>query len=290
MSKPIFVVGGTGTVGTPLVRDLLARGCKVHALARSPGAAGALRAAGAEAVLGDLDNPTNLRAELQGIEQAFLLTPPRANQVEQQIAFLDAAHDAGVRHVVKLSVVGAAADSPLKLGRDHRAVESHLEASGMVWTHLRPQSYMQNLLASAGSVAGQGAIYAPAGDGAFPIIDARDVAAAAGAVLTSSGHGHQVYDLTGPAAITYPEIASGLGEAIGRPVQYVDVPPEAAKQGMMAAGLPEWLADDLVLLHQLVAQGHGGTPTDSVKRLTGREAMPFGRWARDYADAFRTAG
>lgn len=287
MSKPIFVVGGTGTVGSALVRDLVRRGCRVHALARSPGAAGALRAVGVEAVLGDLDNPANLRAELEGIERAFLLTAPRINQVAQQTAFLDAARDAGVRHVVKLSVVGASADSPLRLGRDHRAIESHLEASGMTWTHLRAQSFMQNLLASAAVIANQGALYAPAGDGQWPLVDARDVAAVAAAVLTGDGHGHQALEITGPEAITHHQMAEALGAAIGRPVRYVDVPPETARAGMLAAGLPDWLVDDLVTIAQSVARGHGGEPTDTVRRLTGREATSFVRWARDYADLFR---
>jgi uncharacterized protein YbjT (DUF2867 family) len=173
------------------------------------------------------------------------------------------------------------------LGRAHGEGERGLEASGLAWTHLRPHSFMQNLFASAGTVKSQGRIYSCMRDGRVPHVDVRDIAAVAAACLTNDGHEGKTYHITGPEAITMYEVAAQLGDAIGWRVEYVDVPPEEWVEGAVAAGFPEWVARDLAYLNsQVFASGHANAVSPIVRDLTGRDAIPFAQFARDYAVVF----
>ena len=146
---------------------------------------------------------------------------------------------------------------------------------------------MQNFLMNAELIREGGEYYAARGDGKQALIDARDIGAAAAAVLTDPGkHSGATHELTGGAAVSDEDCAAALSEATGRPVRYVAVPPEAAAEGMRAAGVPDWLVDDLVFLDGLAAQGHLGAVTPTLEEILGRAPLTFADFARDYASAF----
>jgi len=289
MAATMLVTGGTGTIGSTLLNILSLRGAPVRALVRSPAGAEKVRSAGAEPALGDFAQPDTLAAALSGIERAFLLSSPAEDQVALQTAFIAAASRAGVRYVVKLSVIGAADDADMRLGRWHREIERHLEDSGMAWTHLRPHSFMQNRLALAPVIARQGLLIAPAGEGAAPLVDTRDVAAVAAEILLGDDHQGAAYDVTGPEALTHARMAEELSLVLGRPVQYVNAPPEAARDAMIGMGLPPWLADDLIVINRQIADGKGGPVSDVVPRLTGHPGTTWAAFVADHADVFREA-
>src|SRR4029077_21039186 len=151
------------------------------------------------------------------------------------------------RRVVKLSAVGAEPGSPVAFWDWHGRGEEHLRASGTGWVILRSSWYMSNLLAAAAQVAAEGRLYAPAGQARVAMIDPRDVGAAAAALLSSPvssspGHEGRTYLVTGPAAITFTEVAAGLSAAVGRGIEFTDIPGEAAEQAMIAGGLPAFAA------------------------------------------------
>ena len=123
-------------------------------------------------------------------------------------------------------------------------------------------------------------------DGKISLIDARDIAASAAAVLTSEGHSGRIYELTGPEALPYAKIAEKLGAAIGRTGQYVDVPPDVAREGMIAAGYPAWLAESLAELFTYHATGAAAGVSGAVEKLTGKKPRSLDVFAKDFAGVF----
>ena len=283
----ILVTGATGTVGREVIGELQRVGATgVRALARDPARASFIREAGFETVAGDFDKPETLDAALEGVETALLLTPPSPQTVAQQGAFIEAAKRAGVRRVVKLSAVGADAGAPEGFGRWHGQAEELLKSSGLGWTMLRPNFFMQNLLGQAQAIASQGVIYQPVGDARASFIDARDIAAVAARALVDEGHEGETHLLTGPEALSYAEVAAKLSDATGRRVSYVAITPEQFREGALAHGLPVWLVDALERLNELFASGDAAEVTDDVRRVGGREPTTFDEFARDHAAAF----
>ncbi|HEX7956369.1 MAG TPA: SDR family oxidoreductase [Pyrinomonadaceae bacterium] len=284
----ILITGATGGAGSMVVRELHRRGAKdVRALVRDPGHASAVRDAGFEAVKGDFDRPETLGPALEGVETALLLTPPTPQTVEHGRAFVEAARSAGVRRVVKLSALGADPDAPEGFGRWHGLSEEHLKSSGLAWTMLRPNFFMQNVLGLVEQIATTDKFSQPVGDARASFIHLQDVAAVAARVLTEDGHEGQTYTLTGPEALSYADVAARLSEALGRSIAYVPVTPEQFRAGALAAGRPEWLDSALERLNEIFAAGLAAAVTDDVSRVAGSEPTTFAEFARRNASAFR---
>jgi uncharacterized protein YbjT (DUF2867 family) len=284
----ILITGATGTTGREVVEELRRLGAKgVRALVRDPARADFIREAGFEAVGGDFERPETLGAALEGVGRALLLTPPTPDTVGHHRDFIRAAAAAGVRHVVKLSAFGADADAPEGFGKWHGQSENLLKTSGLKWTMLRPNFFMQNLLGQARQIAAAGSIFQPVGDARASFIDVRDIAAVAARTLTEEGHEGQTYVLTGPESLSYHEVAAKLTEAAGRSINYVPVSPEQFRAGALGAGLPEWLVSALERLNEMFASGRAAEVTDAVRRVGRKEPTTFDRFARDYADAFK---
>jgi uncharacterized protein YbjT (DUF2867 family) len=282
----ILVTGATGTVGSHVVHALDGRGVAVRAFVRDPAAA---FGPDVETAVGDFADRASLERALDGIDRLFLACSNTPGQVDAECAAIDAAREAGVGLVVKLSGPGAAVDSPLIIGRWHGEIERHLLASGVPSVLLRPNAFMTNVLAFADTIANTGMLFAPVGSARVAFIDPRDVAAAAVAALVEDGHGDRAFRLTGPAAITYDQIAATLSAATGRAIRYVDVPDDAARQAMVEAGLPSIVADAIVEMFGLQRAGSLEQVTTGVRTLTGCEPRTFAQFARDYAVAFRGA-
>jgi uncharacterized protein YbjT (DUF2867 family) len=272
------------------VRLLHAAAVPVRALLRNPQKRFDLEGPGVDIVWGDFDKPETLEAALEGIEKVFLLSSPDPRQVELQGNLIEIAQRRSVRHIVKLSALGAAVDSPVAFGRWHAATERQIEESGIPWTHLRPHYSMQNLFVYAQSIALKGVFHAPAGEGRIAMVDARDVAAVAAAVLTSPGHEGRAYELTGPEALSLHDVAATLTEVIGKKVTYEPVSAEQALTEALDAGAPEWFAEAMVSLYGVYAAGHGAHVTELVSVLSGRAPRSFAQFAREYDHKFRERG
>ena len=284
--RRVLVTGATGTIGAQLVGRLRERGVPVRAFVRDAGKAGALLGDGVELALGDFAAPATLRAALDGITDVFLATPNHPEQLAHETAVIDAAAAAGVPRLVKLSAIGAQVGSPLAFWDCHGRSEQHLHGARIAAVVLRPSFYMSNLLAAAGQVRETGRVFAPAQGARIAMIDPGDVAAAAAAVLAEGDHDGETVALTGPAAITYDEVAETLSATTGRRVGFVPLPDEAAQAGMIAAGMPEWVAANLVVLFALLREGAGAQTGDGVRRIAGRAPRSFADFAREHAAAF----
>ena len=283
----ILVSGATGTNGSALVEELASRGVQVCAMVRTPEKTGAVEREGVEAVVADFGEPETLDAALEGVERAFLVTPPDPREPEWERNFVDAVKRADVRHVVKLSVLGASEEAPVRFGRVHAESEHYLENSGLDYTILRPTGFMQNTFSYAGSISSEGRFYAPLADAKIAWIDVRDIAAIAAEALTGEGHEGKAYDLTGPEALSNRELAQKFSEAFGKPVEHVEVSYEGAREAMVGAGLPEWLADGLIELNREVYEpGYAAQTANGVEEVTGRKPRSFDEFARDHRAAF----
>ena len=284
----ILITGATGTTGRDVVKELEGAGADpVRVLVRDAARAGFAREAGFEAAEGDFERPETLGPALEGVERALLLTPPSPRTYELQRDFIEAAKSAGVRHVVKLSAIDADPSGPEGFMKWHGQAEEALKSSGLAWTMLQPNFFMQNMLGLASQIASMNAIYYPAGDGRASVIDARDIAAVAAKALTEEGHEGKTYVLTGPEALSYHDVAEKLSAVLGRQIAYHPLTPEQFIEGARAQGLPEWLLGPLGRLNRLYASSGAAAVTGDVQRVTGRPARTFDEFARDYAAAFK---
>lgn len=283
----ILVTGATGSNGTELTKLLASRGVPVRAMVRSAGKAAAIaQLAGVELAVGDFDDPASVERALQGVEKAFLVTDSSERAEARQRAFVEAARRTGLKHIVKLSQLAADEGSPVRFLRYHAAVERAILEAGIAHTFLRPNLFMQGLLAFRAPIASEGRFFAAAGDAEVSVVDVRDIAAAAAAALTEPGHEGRIYDLTGPEPLTHAEMAASLSDALGRRVTFVDVAPEDMRGALLGAGLPPWQADGLVEDYAHYRRGEAAAVASGVQDATGQPPRAFRDFARDYAAAF----
>jgi len=266
----ILITGATGRVGGATLKQLAERGVPARALLRHPEKAAVVAGLGVEPVIGDLAQVRSLEAALDGVTAALLVSPLDPRQVELQGNFIDAARRAGRAHIVKVSGLGTALDSPVRSGRWHAQTERYLEDSGLSFTHLRPPYFMQNILRFAPMICATGEFVGSLNQGSVAMIDVADIAAVAATALTTSGHTGKTYIiLTGSAALSYEDVAEKLSNSLGRRVAYKDVPLEVMRQRLLALGMPEWHVDIQVEFNTALSSGQASTVTDTVETVTG---------------------
>lgn len=282
----ILVTGATGTLGSEVVKQLAAAGQKGKALVRDPGKAAQIRGSNVEIVEGDFAKTKTLVAALEDVSKVFLLCPACPELAKFEGNVISEARKAGVTHIVKQSAIWAPQEPGIAFGRWNRESEKKLEASGMEWTHLRPDGFMTNMLHFAGTSKGDGSLYAPAVDGRVSMVDPKDVAAVAVKALTEKGHGGKAYPITGLEPLSYQQIAEELAAVTGRKINYINVPDEAAKQGMLSMGAPEWFADALLELYRLIRTGYVSPLSPAVEQIAGKKPRSFDAWAKENKVAF----
>jgi uncharacterized protein YbjT (DUF2867 family) len=282
----ILITGAGGTVGAALINELKGSNQAIRLAFHSPEKAARAKAAGYDVITFDYAQPATLKPALDGVDTMFLLSNGIEGQAEGEINVVNAAKANRVKRIVKLSVWGADAES-FAMARMHRTIERAIEESGLEWTFLRPNNFMQGFITyDAATIRAESAFYAPAGAALVNHVDVRDIAGVAVQALTAPGHAGKAYTLSGPRAISYAEAAATLSEALGKTVKYVDVPDDAARSAMIADGAPEIYADYLIDLYQYFRAGGAAGVTTSVKDVTGRDPISFEQFAREYAAAF----
>jgi uncharacterized protein YbjT (DUF2867 family) len=276
----ILVTGATGKVGSEAARLLAARHHPTRALVRDPSRA---PDGDVEIATGDFGRPDTLDAAMRGIDTVLLVSPAVP---AQEIAVIDSAVRHGVTHVIKVTSK-ASADSPVDRRRGQAQIEAHLQTTGLAYTLLRSNAYMQNLLALAPVIRQTNGFLMSAGDGQVGMIDARDVAAVAVAIATGpKEHAGQTYWLTGPGLITYTDIAEELSAALGHPVEYRQISPAEHRAAMIQAGTPEAVATSNAQAFGLIAEGDAAWLSDDVKSITGTAPRPLHTFIADHVQAF----
>ena len=282
----ILITGATGRTGSEVVKELQAKGAQIRAMDRNPDRVATIQGRGIGAVVSDFEKPETIETALQGVEKAFLVSTESDRMAEQHRNFVAAAKRAGVRHLVRLSILVSDPNSPLTLGKWHGEADQHVIDSGIPYTLLRPAAFMQNFLMQAAMVSSNGAVAAPLGDGKLGYIDMRDIASVAATVLTGSGHEGKTYPITGPESLSMDEVAGKLSAVLGEEIKYFDTPPAEAKAAMTGAGMPDYVADAWLQVYQMISTGAANMTVNTVKEVTGREARDFSQFARDYKSVF----
>ncbi|MFD6138109.1 NAD(P)H-binding protein [Promicromonospora sp. NPDC060271] len=277
----IVVTGATGNIGRPLVAELARRGHDVTALSRAGTAPlDDPRVRGERA---DLADPDSLRTAVDGAEALFLLVPGSGEHLDTE-RIIGTAADAGVRRLVLLSSLGAATRSGSVSHGPLAQLEKLVQGSGLDWTVLRPGDFASNAFAWAPSVRAERTVRAPFGDVALPAVDPSDIAEVAAAALVDDGHAGRTYALTGPAAVSPRERAQALAEALGVPLNFVELTYEEARAGMLAY-IPEHVVDGtLAILGEPLPEEQVVSP--DVETVLGRPARTFADWARRNTAAF----
>lgn len=282
----ILITGASGNVGKEVLKQIVASGAKVRAAFQTVGKAAAAPS-GVEIITMDYNEPSTIQAALKGVERVFLVGPPTPNLPALERKAIDEIKQSGARHVVKLSAMGGRGTT---FPRQHADSEDYIKSSGVAYTFLRPNGFMQNFVTYYGAtINSQNASYGSQGDGQVSHIDLRDVAAAAVKALTEDGHQGKAYTLTGPEGLSNARVAEILSDDTGREIKYVDLPAEQFKQALVGAGLPEWSANALNDLQQFYRAGEASAVTRDVEQLLRRKPTSFEQFSRDYAQAFQRA-
>ena len=276
----LAVTGSTGWLGGLVARDLAGRGVGQRLVVRAASRAPALPAATVvECTYGDRQAAERA---LAGVRTLFMVSAAeQQDRLSEHRTFVDAAAAAGVEHVVYLSFFGAAPEATFTLARDHWATEEHLRASGMAWTFLRDNLYLEFMDQMVGD---DGVIRGPAGEGRAAVVSHADIARAAVAVLLDPhAHAGRTYDLTGPESLTFSEMAEVISEVSQRDVRFHDETVEEAYASRVSYGAPDWQVDAWVSTYTAVRAGELDGVSADVERLTGRRPTSL----RDHLENLR---
>jgi len=282
----ILITGASGTVGKAVLQEAIRRDSKVRAMYRSKEEA-AKAPSGCEPVLADYADKQSLRKALNGVTSVYLVCSPIPQLVELESNMVDACKESGVKHVVLNSALGAG-DYGKSFPSWHRKVEDKLKGTSMRYAILRPNGFMQNIVAFyAPSIRAQGAFYAAMGDAKVSHVDVGDIAVVAVKALHGGAHAGKIYELNGPEAISNQELAERISKVTGRTVKFVDIPESAQRESMLGLGMPEWQVTALLELQQYYKQG-GGAKTDGLlKTLIEREPVNLDQYLTANAREFR---
>lgn len=279
----ILITGATGQVGSAAMNALAAAGAEVRALVRR--LSGFAGHEGVQVVQGSFDDDRSLAGALAGVDVMLLAGRDSPDSVTQHRRVLAQARRAEVQHIVKLSAIGASPESPIALMREHNEVDEEVQKGPAGWTLLKPHLYMQNLLRAADAVRDEGRLAAPMGHARFPLVDTRDVGAAAAVVLGNpAAHAGKAYALTGPVALSYDDVAAAFAIVAGHAVAYEPVAPEDFQARLLGAGMPDWRAFDLAHIASAYSAAENAVSPD-LPMLLGREPRSLSAFLEDHRNA-----
>jgi uncharacterized protein YbjT (DUF2867 family) len=285
----ILITGASGTVGRAVLEEILKSGQPAKAMYREANDA-KTTIPDLEAVVADFADKSSLERGLRGVDVLFLVCSPIPELVELESNVIDVAKEIRVKHIVLNSALGAG-DYPKSFPSWHRKVEERLKASGLSYTILRPNSFMQNIVAFfAPSIRAQGAFYVAMGEAKLSFIDVRDIAAITAKTLASpQGYAGKIYELNGPEAVTYSQVAEKISRTIGSAVRFVDISEDAQRKSMLDLGMPEWQVTALLDLQCYYSVGRkGGEVTGVTAQLLGRPPITLDQFLQENKDSFRS--
>ena len=268
----VLVIGATGNVGTHVVNALVGQGTATRIITRNPERAAALFPAGVDIIEGDTVDESVLMASLDGVDAVFLLTFHGRDMAEVQLRIIRALRRTTVK-IVKLSGTSSAIrpDGPYAC-RLHWEIEEILKGTGMPHVIVRPNAFMQTMINQIMLPAIQttGKMPNAVGQAGLSLIDARDIGAVSATVLTKPDWDGQTLVLTGPRAVTFPEIASLIGDIRGRSIETLEITPDDVRVSLIGRGMAEWEAEHFQEMYQVFRNGESSYVTSDVEVVTGR--------------------
>jgi uncharacterized protein YbjT (DUF2867 family) len=280
-----LITGATGHLGSMVVERLLGRGERPRVFVRDRAKAVQRFGHQVEISVGDLSDPHSLAEAMRGIDRIFLLT------AGPDLATLDAgvaacARASGIGHVVKLSTMDVH-EQNVGTGVWHARGEAAIRDSGVGFTFIQPTGFMANALAWAPAIKSEGIVRGMTGEGSIPSIHSKDIAAVTVVALTTRTYDGQSLAITGPRALSYPEMIASIAAAIGRHLAFEQISEHEERRRWSARGEDEVSIDYHLSIFRAIREGRLATVTDTVERVLGRAALTFDQWAQENAGAFR---
>jgi uncharacterized protein YbjT (DUF2867 family) len=283
----ILVTGGTGTVGSAVVKELAGKGADVKVLTRDPAKLKAAK--GVTAVQGNLLEPATVRRAFDGVDRVFLLNAVSQTEASEALMALTGMRLANVKRVVYLSVHHAEKAAWLPHFGSKLAVEEALRVSGIPFTVLRPNNFYQNDYWLKDVLLQYGVYPQPLGGTGVSRVDVRDIAEAAAIALTSNGHEGQSYDLVGPEAVTGESTAKSWSAALGKPIAYAGDDLDAWEKVQLQY-LPDWMVFDFRYMYEHFQKNGLIASAEAIARVTrllGHAPRGFDAFAKETAAAWR---
>lgn len=282
MSKTIAVTGATGNIASLVIPALIKGGATVKALVHTASKAASLTEAGVEVIEGEFTDASATEQLMTDADSVLIIAPPNPDAVAQNSALFAAIKKvAKGAHVVRLSAIGAAADAPTANGILHHESDTELIGSGLTHTILRPHFFMQNLFMSVQTIMEQGQMYWGMGEGKLGLIDVRDIADVATAILLNGGHEGEIYTPTGPKSITFKEMAEIISKVIDKEVAYIAVSPEDVKKSIIEMGWGEWAGQVMADYAKAFSENWGDFVNDDVEKVTGNKSRSFEQFVQE---------
>ena len=284
----ILITGATGKTGSATAKSLGEKGERFRALIRNEEKKEGLVSLGGEVVIGSIENTEVVNQSMQGVKTVLVLLPNSESQLALEKQLVDSAKQAGVERIVKMSSIEATPDATSPIPKLHLESEEYIKQSGLAWTMIKPNFYMQNLLASAGTIKEQGKIFLPMGEGKTGMIDTTDVGKVLAKVLSEDGHESMNHEITGPEILSFYEVAEIFSQALGKQVDYVDVPMDAYKETLGQFLTNQWHLDAVIDLFNGIAEGGIEDKTDTFNELMGETPKSLSQFLAENSFIFKS--
>jgi uncharacterized protein YbjT (DUF2867 family) len=275
MSKKALITGATGNIAQLAIPKLVENGVLVRAFVRNAEKAANLKKLGVEIYEGDLSDQQSINEAAKEMDAVLSLTPVEPDAAIHASAITQAAKAAGVKHLVRASAIKAAEDAPTANGRLHYQTEKEIIASGIPYTILRPNAFMQTIFTAIPTILEQGKIFWALGNARLGMIDVRDIADCIVSLLIYGGHEGKIYAPTGANTISFDDVASIISKGIGKPVQYIPVSPQDVGESVRSTGGSEWFTQLMIDYSMAYSSGWGDYTTNDVEIITGHKARSF---------------
>ena len=284
----ILLTGATGKTGSATAKALNEKGVTFRALIRNEEKRGDIESLGGEVVIGSIENKEAVDQSMVDVETALILLPNSENQLSLEKQLVDSAKQAGAKRVVKMSSIEATPDATSPIPKLHLESEEYIKQSGLSWTMIKPNFYMQNLLASAGTIKDQGKIFLPMGEGKTGMIDTTDVGKVLAKVLSEDGHESMNHEITGPEILSFNEVAEIFSKGLDKQVDYIDVPLAAYKETLGQFLTNQWHLDAVIDLFKGIADGGIEEKTDTYSELMGESPKSLSEFISENSFIFKS--
>ena len=279
-----LVAGATGDVGSKVVERLIKSGHRPRVFVRDANKARSLHGDRVEVIVGDLADGASLRTALDGVDALFLVNSGPQIPVRDEAAAI-AAKDAGIKHLVKLSSMDV--QQGLAIGAWHERGEAAIRNSGVPFTFIQPTGFMSNLLAWRTSIKAEGIVRSSTGQGRRPFIHSDDIAAVVTKTLTEQDLVGRSVPITGPEALSFSEVTARIGAAIGKPLQFIPISDEEARQRYSGVSGSAEETEAHVALWRAIREQRLASVNDNVEKIIGRKAITLDQWITENIEAFR---
>jgi len=282
----ILITGATGKTGSAAVQELSNRNIPFRVLIRNEDKLNQITDMGGEVIIGAIEDDAALNQAMEGVQKALVLLPNSEQQLFLEKKVVDAALEANVQHIVKMSSMEAVPEATSPIPKLHMQSENYIKNSGMNWTMIKPNFFMQNLLGSGKTIVEQNKFFLPMGEGKAGMIHTKDVGTVIAKVLSEDGHEGQNYEVTGPEILSFHDVAEIFSKVLGKKVDYINVPIDEYKKTLSQFLTNQWHLDSVIDLFKDIAEGGIEDKTDTFEDLIGKSPCSLEQFIQEYSFVF----